>query len=377
VPAGGSSLFWSLLSFRAPFPAVCCRAPPPGASPAPAWGWIRRTGTATLTPPGRVGQEARPRGSRSLSHWRAEPIFRLRRRRDRTVECVGGGHFAAGGPENPAPARRPGTPHSRPPHPHRRPRAVGPAPASIHGLPRPRRGTWACYLVTFQEASGGWRGFFAFRPGHARRSATRSTPPTSSSRMPRGRSTGRPGGSAAPSWRGSSRRPSTPASARDARRLRFGTGSRTCCAATRGSRARPGTPPQAERTLAELRSLYDSYRIDQVVHLITLVDPPDFQEAVNRILDGRTFDFSAKDRLQFAMMVVDHLERLLPLPPSRSGPRTTWRTPSLPGLQPRAPPGGAGGLSPPPMPAHALRGSDEGAIFRILDSVCYSQPEGR
>ncbi|MFW6206984.1 MAG: hypothetical protein ACOC5J_03530, partial [Gemmatimonadota bacterium] len=32
-------------------------------------------------------------------------------------------------------------------------------------------------------------------------------------------------------------------------------------------------------------------------------------------LDGRAFDFGARDRLQFAMMVVEHIEERLPLPP--------------------------------------------------------------
>ena len=35
--------------------------------------------------------------------------------------------------------------------------------------------------------------------------------------------------------------------------------------------------------------------------------------AVDAILDGESVDFLAKDRMQYAMMVVDHIERLLPL----------------------------------------------------------------
>jgi hypothetical protein len=66
--------------------------------------------------------------------------------------------------------------------------------------------------------------------------------------------------------------------------------------------------------LEHLQSLYSSYRLDQVVHLICLVDPDAFEAAVDRILDGGSIDFRAKDRLQFAMMVVDHIEGLLPLP---------------------------------------------------------------
>jgi len=70
-----------------------------------------------------------------------------------------------------------------------------------------------------------------------------------------------------------------------------------------------------ELTVAHLRSMYESYRIDQVVHLITLTDPADFALLVERLLDGREIDFRARDRLQLAMLVVQELERFLPLPP--------------------------------------------------------------
>ncbi|MSR22034.1 MAG: hypothetical protein EXR92_00500 [Gemmatimonadetes bacterium] len=43
--------------------------------------------------------------------------------------------------------------------------------------------------------------------------------------------------------------------------------------------------------------------------------PEDFDGAVDRVLAGKAFDFGAKDRLQFAMMVVEFIESLLPLPP--------------------------------------------------------------
>jgi hypothetical protein len=72
---------------------------------------------------------------------------------------------------------------------------------------------------------------------------------------------------------------------------------------------------EEEPTLSHLRSVYDSYRIDQVSHLIALIDPSDFRALVDRILDGRAIDFRASDRLQLAMLVVQELERHLPLPP--------------------------------------------------------------
>ena len=68
-------------------------------------------------------------------------------------------------------------------------------------------------------------------------------------------------------------------------------------------------------TLAELRSLYDSYRLDQVTHLIALMDPEDFREAVELRLEGRRIDFQARDRFQLAMSVVQDLEQRLTLPP--------------------------------------------------------------
>ena len=57
-----------------------------------------------------------------------------------------------------------------------------------------------------------------------------------------------------------------------------------------------------------------TYRLDQVAHFICLVDQEAFDAAVDAILDGESVDFLAKDRMQYAMMVVDHIERLLPLP---------------------------------------------------------------
>lgn len=70
-----------------------------------------------------------------------------------------------------------------------------------------------------------------------------------------------------------------------------------------------------EKSVAELQSMYASYRLDQVAHLITLISAENFHEMVERILDGSAYDFSTRDRLQFAMMVVEFIEVRLPLPP--------------------------------------------------------------
>ena len=55
--------------------------------------------------------------------------------------------------------------------------------------------------------------------------------------------------------------------------------------------------------IEELRSLYTSYRLDQVSHFICLVELTDFEHVVDHILDGESIDFRTTDRVQFAMMV--------------------------------------------------------------------------
>lgn len=64
-----------------------------------------------------------------------------------------------------------------------------------------------------------------------------------------------------------------------------------------------------------LASRYASYRLDQLAHLISLTEPSHFDELVTRILSQARVDFSTRDRTQLAMLVVERLEALLPLPP--------------------------------------------------------------
>lgn len=75
-------------------------------------------------------------------------------------------------------------------------------------------------------------------------------------------------------------------------------------------------PSTSEQTdLEEMRSLYASYRLDQVCHFIQLVHPDDFEIAVGRIIDDiEGIDFAAGDKHQLAMLVVEFIERRLPLP---------------------------------------------------------------
>jgi hypothetical protein len=69
------------------------------------------------------------------------------------------------------------------------------------------------------------------------------------------------------------------------------------------------------RSLQHMKSLYESYRTDQVCHLIALTDPAAFRQLVEKLLDGREIDFKARDRFQLAMIVVQEIEKRLALPP--------------------------------------------------------------
>ena len=88
-----------------------------------------------------------------------------------------------------------------------------------------------------------------------------------------------------------------------------------------GDWATDETVPPNEIELDRLRSMYSSYRLDQVSHFISLITPDNFEGTVDEILAGESIDFLSKDRVQFAMMVVDHIERLLPLPDFQSWAR--------------------------------------------------------
>lgn len=171
---------------------------------------------------------------------------------------------------------------------------------------------WACFLATYPTAADTWHGYFAFRPSHGdlRPDEVRTTDifveASEAEIHVKARSLGRPLLSAL-------LESAIHTSARNGDggpRLR-GRFRSLLAESSKGDWM--GAPPM-DTELERLRSLYSSYRLDQVVHMICLVDPDDFEAAVDRILDGERIDFRAKDRLQFAMLVVDHIERLLPLP---------------------------------------------------------------
>jgi hypothetical protein len=178
--------------------------------------------------------------------------------------------------------------------------------------------TWACFLVTFPAPDGTWHGYFSFRPGRSEveedevRTTDIFVEASEAEVHEKARGLGRPllaglldsaihtssrNGGGGPRLRG-----------------RFRTLLTDNAVEIAGDWTGEHAPPPTRQELDRLRSLYTSYRLDQVAHFICLVDPTDFDEAVDEILDGERIDFRTKDRLQFAMMVVDHVERLLPLP---------------------------------------------------------------
>ncbi len=179
-------------------------------------------------------------------------------------------------------------------------------------------GTWACFLVTFPTDDGRWRGYFSFRPGDggAAEDEIRTTDifleASEGEIHEKARGLGRPllGGLLSSALH-STAREGTSGGLRRRFRTLLAQNSRELS----GSWGRAGESMPVPAEIESLRSLYASYRLDQVAHLIALLEPSDFEPVVDRILEGKSVDFRAKDRLQFAMMVVEHIERMLPLPP--------------------------------------------------------------
>jgi hypothetical protein len=172
---------------------------------------------------------------------------------------------------------------------------------------------WTAFLITYRRTDGQWRGYFTFRSatageGDEIRTADLFLEADESTVDQRARGLGRPlllallESSLSTHER---RRGASPELHRWFRQeLKRGAGERAA-----------GWQARDVPSLEELRSLYDSYRLDQVAHLIALLDPDDFRELVEVLLSGRRIDFRERDRFQLAMSVVQELERRLPLPP--------------------------------------------------------------
>jgi hypothetical protein len=173
---------------------------------------------------------------------------------------------------------------------------------------------WTAFLITYRRTDGQWRGYFTFRSAVSDagrdeiRTADLFLEPDERTVDTRARGLGRPLLQALLDSALSTherRRGASPQLHRWFRRELM-----------RGATQREaGWQSREVPALDELRSLYDSYRLDQVVHLVALIDPDDFRELVEILLSGRRIDFRESDRFQLAMSVVQELERRLPLPP--------------------------------------------------------------
>ncbi len=178
--------------------------------------------------------------------------------------------------------------------------------------------TWACFLVTAPGEDGSWHGYFSFRPSHGEveEDEVRTTDifieATEGEIHEKARGLGRPllaGLLESAIYTAAGTNGGAP-------RLRglFRSLLLENAVEIAGDWSDDGGPDLDAREIERLRSLYASYRLDQVSHYICLVEQEAFDHAVDAILDGESVDFLAKDRMQYAMMVVDHIERLLPLP---------------------------------------------------------------
>jgi hypothetical protein len=172
---------------------------------------------------------------------------------------------------------------------------------------------WSAFLATYAGEDGRWRGFFTFRTAAAGlegveiRTADLFLEPSEAEVDARARGLGRP-------LLGSLLDSALHTYSRRNRRADVASWFRRLLASRPEELVTPLRRVD-DPSLEHLQSLYDSYRIDQVAHLIALIDPEEFRVLVDRLLDGRQIDFRASDRLQLAMIVVQELERFLPLPP--------------------------------------------------------------
>lgn len=178
---------------------------------------------------------------------------------------------------------------------------------------------WTAFLVTYLRRDGHWRGYFTFRSAAEEgqgevRTADLFLEGSEADVDARARGLGRP----------LLRALLDSALATHERRQGFSPGlhrwfrallARQASSAGELGGEETGTVLEVPPSLARLHTQYESYRIDQVAHLIALIDPDDFRELVEILLEGRRIDYRANDRFQMAMQVVQDLERRLPLPP--------------------------------------------------------------
>ena len=179
--------------------------------------------------------------------------------------------------------------------------------------------TWSCSLVTFVGRDGQWHGYLAFRPqagdgdSDEVRTADIFIEASEAEIDHKARGLGRPLvrgllSSALHTWQGAEAGPSPRSHSWFQKMLMKNSKELSVSDGELGD-------SEGELDTVQLRSLYQSYRLDQVCHFITLVDPEHFEEMVDSILEGRRVDFGAKDRLQLGMLVVEFIEDRIPMPP--------------------------------------------------------------
>ncbi len=177
---------------------------------------------------------------------------------------------------------------------------------------------WTAFLVTYPGAAGQWRGYFMFRSPSLDdgvgeiRTADLFVEQSEADVDRRARGLGRP---LLRALLDSSLETHERRSGYSPELHRWFRTMLAQSVADRRQRHRPTRAASRTPSLAELRALYESYRVDQVAHLVALLDAEDFRELVEVLLDGRRVDFQARDRFQLAMGIVQDLESRLPLPP--------------------------------------------------------------
>ena len=172
--------------------------------------------------------------------------------------------------------------------------------------------SWACYLVSYRTAQNRWCGYLTFRPDGADplaavRTADLFIESNEAEIAQRARGLGRP------------LLTGLLASALDVDRRPSGEKLRGWVRDALDREQTRGTPPPPtssnEVDAGALRAAYATYRLDQLTHLVSLVDHEHFQSLVAELLAEEPYSFRSQDRLQFAMLFVQKLEPLVPLPP--------------------------------------------------------------
>lgn len=164
---------------------------------------------------------------------------------------------------------------------------------------------WSCYLMSYRVGEHRWKGRFSFRlhdgdsASDEVRTAEIFVEPTAEAIEARVQQMGRPLLAGLLDSALETKR----SEVRDNPVLQLAL-SRTVCAHA-----------DDVESASALRSRYETYCLDQIAQLVSLIPPDDFRAAVENLLDGQRFEFGAKDHLQFALLVVKKLESLLPLPP--------------------------------------------------------------